>query len=281
MELQIFDDKIHNLIDESAPLEKLASGYKFVEGPAHVSALGITYFTDFMLNKIYKFDRKSGKITLIDDDSHYSIGLFYDKKKNRILRTARDLRSIADMDGNVIVHEYDGVPINGSNDVIVDSKGKIYFTDPLTRTIEGPQVGHSSVFCYDEETKKMDMLEDTLSFPNGLALSPDEKILYIAETKHSELYTLNMETRKFECFIKIDTEYGAGKPDGLRIDTLGNIYTTGPGGIWVISPEGKALALIKIPEVAANLCFDDTGLFITASTSIYHVNTKTRPAVSL
>jgi gluconolactonase len=277
MELHIFDEKIHDLIDESVPLEKLATGYKFIEGPVHVGE--ITYFTDFMLDKIYKFDRKSGEITLIDDDSHFSIGLTYDKKKKRILRTARNLRSIVDMDGNVIVHEYNGVPINGSNDVIVDSKGRILFTDPLSRKIEGPQIGHSSVFCYDEDTKHLEILEQTLTYPNGLAFSPDEKILYIADTNESALYSLEMETRKFECFIKIDTKFGDGKPDGLKIDTLGNIYTTGPGGIWVISPEGNALALIKIPEVAANLCFDDTGLFITASTSIYHVNTKTRPAV--
>jgi gluconolactonase len=279
MELLIFDESIHNLIDESAPLEKLATGYKFIEGPVHLAALGITYFTDFMLDKIYQFNRKSGEITLIDEDSHFSIGLTYDKKKNRILRAARNLRSIVDMDGNVIVHEYNGVPINGSNDVIVDSKGRILFSDPLSRKIEGPQVGHSSVFRYDEETKKMEILEQTLSYPNGLALSPNEDILYIADTNDSALYTVDMKTLQLACLIKIDTTYGEGKPDGLRIDSLGNIYTTGPGGIWVINPEGKALALIKIPEVAANLCFDDTGLFITASTSVYHIDTKTRPTV--
>lgn len=277
MDLLVFDETIHTLLDESAPLEKLASGYTFTEGPVHVR--GVTYFTDFLINKIYRFDRKSGEITLIDDDSHFSIGMTYDKKHDRILRCARDIRSITDLSGNVIVHEYHGTPINGSNDVIVDSKGRIYFTDPLSRKIEGAQIGHSSVFRYNEETKNLEILEQTLTYPNGLALSPNEDMLYIADTNDYAVYTLDMATKKLTCFIKLDPKYGDGKPDGLRLDTLGNLYCSGPSGIWVISPEGKALGLINMPEVAANLCFDDTGLFITASTSVYHLDTKTRPAV--
>jgi gluconolactonase len=274
MELTIFNQGVLRFIDENEPLEKLSTGYTFVEGPVFVK--GIHYFTDFMVNKIYKYEKDSGNVTLFDDNSHYSIGMTYDRRKDRILRCTRDLRSITDMDGNIIVHEYNGVPINGSNDIIVDSKGRIFFTDPLTRTIEGPQVGHSSVFMFDEEKSELTLLEKTktLPFPNGLALSPDETILYIIDTKHLSIYAMDLATGNMELFIKMDQSQGEGGPDGMRLDKEGNIYSTGPGGIWIINPAGEALGIIKMPEFAANLCFDDTGIFITASKSIYHVKTK-------
>jgi len=274
MELTIFNRDILRLIDKNDELEKISSGFTFVEGPVFVK--GVQYFTDFMVNKIYKYEKSNNKITLVDDNSHYSIGMTYDPIKDRILRCTRDLRSITDMDGNVIVHEYKGVPINGSNDIIVDSKGRIFFTDPLTRKIEGPQVGHSSVFMFDEGKQELTLLEKTktLPFPNGLALSPDETILYIIDTRHLAIYAMDLAGGNMELFVRMDQSQGEGGPDGMRLDKEGNIYSTGPGGIWIITPAGEALGIIKMPEFAANLCFDDTGIFITASTSIYHVKTK-------
>ena len=275
MELTIFNQNILRLIDESEQLEKLATGFNFTEGPVYNK--GILYFTDFRENKIYKYENSSGKVSIVNEDSNATIGMTYDRVKDRVLRCARDLRAITDMDGNIIVGKYKGVPINGSNDVIVDSKGRVFFTDPLTRTIEGPQIGHSSVFMYDENKAELTMFEKTkeLPFPNGLALSPDETILYIIDTKHLAIYAMDMATRDLKLFVKMDQSQGDGGPDGMRIDSEGNIYSTGPGGIWIITPAGEALGIIKMPEFAANLCFDDTGIFITASSSIYHVRTKT------
>jgi gluconolactonase len=272
MDLVIYDDSVRALVNISEPLEQWATGFTFVEGP--VFCKGVHYFTDFMVNKIFR--RENGKPVLIDDNSFYSIGMTYDRHNDRILRCARDKRAILDLDGNIIVNTYRGVPINGGNDVIVDSAGLIYFSDPLTRKLEGPQVGHSSVFRYDEKTGKNTLLESTksLEFPNGLALSPNEKTLYIAETRGSDLYRFDISTGKMDIFIHLDEKAGDGKPDGLRLDIQGNLYVTGPGGIWLVNPEGTILGLIKMPEIAANLCFDHKGLFITASTSIYHVNTK-------
>lgn len=275
MELTVFDDRIYDLVDPDAEMVKLAGGFRFTEGPVYRD--GIVYFTDFMLNKIYKYE--NGEAVLIDDDSHFSIGLTYDRTRDKILRTTRELRAITDMDGNVIVGHYNGIPINGSNDVVADSKGRVYFTDPLSRVIEGVQIGHSSVFCYDEAAGTMEMLDKTLTYPNGLALSPDESILYIIDTNTVSLYRMDLATREMELFIKLDEQYGKGRPDGMRLDERGNIYTTGPGGIWIVTPEAIALGIIHTPETAANLCFDGTGLFITASTGVYHVDTKVAAAV--
>jgi gluconolactonase len=272
MELIRYDEAVNALLDAGEPLEQWDTGFTFTEGPVYCR--GRHYFTDFMVNKIFRYE--DGASTLIDGNSFFSIGMTYDRKNDRILRCARDKRAIMDLEGNVVIDNYRGTPINGSNDVIVDSAGRIYFSDPLTRKIEGPQTGHSSVFRYDERTGETLLFEPTqaLEFPNGIALSPDEKILYITETKGSDVYQLDLASGNMERFIHLDEGAGEGRPDGLRLDVQGNLYVTGPGGIWLMNPWGKILGLIKTPEIAANLCFDTRGLFITASKSIYHLNTK-------
>jgi gluconolactonase len=272
VELIRYDEAVDALIDAAEALEKLDTGFTFTEGPVYCR--GRHYFTDFMVNKIFCYE--GGVSTLIDGDSHFSIGMTYDREHDRILRCARDKRAIMDLEGNIVVDNYRGTPINGSNDVIVDSAGRIYFSDPLSRKIEGPQTGHSSVFRYDERTGEMHLFESVkgLEFPNGIALSPDEKTLYITETRGSDVHRLDLASENMDILIHLDEGAGEGRPDGLRLDVRGNLYVTGPGGIWLLNPRGKILGLIKTPEAAANLCFDDRGLFITASTSIYHLNTK-------
>jgi gluconolactonase len=278
MELVVFNDKVYDLVDPKAPLEKLSTGYVFTEGPVFHD--GVYYFTDFQVNKIFRYE--NGKAALINDDSYFAIGMTYDRRKNRILRCTREKHAITDLEGNIIIDNYKGVRINGSNDVIVDTKGRIFFSDPLSRVIEGEQIGHSSVFMYDEDKGEMTMIESTLTRPNGLALSPDETILYIIDTDTYSVYKMNLAAGipgPMEHFIRLDKSMGGGRPDGMRLDKEGNLYVTGPGGIWLVSPHGEALGLIKTPEIAANLCFDHKGIFITASTSIYRVDTKIPPAV--
>jgi gluconolactonase len=137
------------------------------------------------------------------------------------------------------------------------------------------------VWRYDEARKELTAVDETLPWPNGLALSLDEQILYIIDTKKMSIFSkvLDAPSAPLENLITMDTQYGDGVPDGMRLDREGNIYSTGPGGIWVISASGKALGIICLPEVAANLCFDDTGLFITASSSVYHINTLIKGAL--
>ena len=275
MELTVFHDKLYNLVDPREPLEQLDTGYVFVEGPIFFN--GVHYFTDFQVDKIYRY--QSGVTTLVDDHSDFSIGLTYDRVKKRILRCTRNRRAITEMDGRVVVSHYKGIPINGSNDIVVDSHGRIYFSDPLSRTLEGPQIGHSSVFMYDEATGEMEMLESEMTRPNGVALTPDETGLYIIDTNTFSVYLLDLSTRKKNLFVTFDQGFGPGKLDGMCVDIQGNIYVTGPGGIWAVGPDGTPLGIIRTPEPAANLCFDDTGLFITATSSIYHVKAKIPSAI--
>jgi gluconolactonase len=269
MELEAYNDKVYELVDPSSPLEKLASGFDKTEGPVYLDH-GV-YFTDWPASKIYRYE--DGKIDLINDRSNNTIGMTYDRKNKRILCCARELHAITDLEGNIIIDNYKGTRINGSNDLVVDLKGHIYFSDPLSRVIEGEQIGHSSVFMYDPETGHMDMLESTLTRPNGVALSLDEKYLFIIDSDTLSIYKMDLATYKKELFIKFDQSAGEGRPDGMRFDCQGNLYTTGPGGVWLVDPLGESLGLIRMPEKAANLCFDDRGLFITAATSIYRVDT--------
>jgi len=275
MELVVFNDKIYDIVDPTAPLEKLDTGFVFVEGPVYHNK--VYYFTDFTVDKIYRYE--NGKTTLINDQSFFAIGMTYDRKSDRILRCTREQHAITELDGKVIVNNYKGVRLNGSNDVIVDSKGRIFFTDPLSRKIEGEQIGHSSVFMYEEDKDELTMLESTLTYPNGLALSPDETILYIIDTNTITVHKMNLATKNMELFIHLDETMGEGRPDGIRLDKNGNLYVTGPGGVWLVDPNGEALGLIKMPERAVNLCFDEKGIFITATSSIYRVDTKIPSAV--
>ena len=277
MELEVFNKKIYELVDPSSLLERLDTGYIFTEGPVFHN--GVYYFTDFQVNRIYRYEPEKGKPVCINDASNFTIGMTYDRRKDRILCCTRDMRAITDLEGRTIIDNYQGIPINGSNDVIVDTKGRIFFSDPLSRKIEGVQIGHSNVFMYDEDKNELDMLDATLTYPNGLALSPDETILYIADTNACSLFKIDLEKKNLELLVHFDEYKGKGKPDGIRLDKEGNIYATGPGGIWIVDSEGLILGLIRIPEIAANLCFDDKGLFITASTSVYRVDTKIPSAV--
>ena len=275
MELVVFDKRVCDLVDEKSPIEKLDTGFVFVEGPVYLN--GTYYFTDFQVDKIFTY--KDGVTTLIDDKSDFSIGMTYDRKNDRILRATRNQRAITTLDNKVVCNNYNGIPINGSNDVIVDSKGNIYFSDPLSRELPDPQIGHPSTFMYDPGKDEMVMIDKTLGRPNGLALSPDEKYLYIDCTNTCTVHRVDMQTLKMELFCRFDESYGPGKCDGMRVDKQGNLYVTGPGGVWMAAPDGTILGLMKTPEPTANLCFDDRGLFLTATTSIYRVDTKIPSAV--
>jgi gluconolactonase len=275
VELIVFDNRVHDLVDPSAPLETLATGFQLTEGP--VCHGGVVYFTDWPASRIFRYE--GGKVTLLNDNAYNTIGMTYDRRKGRILRCARELHAITELDGRIIVDNYRGVRINGSNDIVVDLKGRIFFSDPLSRKIDGEQIGHSSVFMYDEDAGEMTMLESTLTRPNGVALSLDESTLYIIDTDTLTVHAMDLATRRMELFVRFDASMGEGRPDGMRFDARGNLYVTGPGGVWLVDPEGRHLGLIRVPEKTANLCFDGRGIFITASTSIYRVDTKVPAAV--
>jgi len=181
----------------------------------------------------------------------------------------------------VIVDMYKGKRFNSPNDVIETKDGSLIFSDPpygLMEGLGGPaeaELSFSGVYCVPAGSTEAILLVDDFKTPNGLALSTDEKILYVDDTEHGHIrcfdvgedWTLTSGT----VFAEFNSKEEDG-PDGLKLDVLGNIFCTGPGGIWIISPDGILLGRILTPEIAANLNWggkDLSTLFITASTSLF------------
>ena len=270
MELMVLREKLLDIVDESAELEKLATGFQFTEGP--VLRDGALWFTDFYRDQIFRYE--NGETTLVTDDSHRTIGMTL-TRDGRLLGCASDLHGIMDVDtGDVIVDSIFGIRLSGTNDIVEHSSGRLYFTDPYVREFEGRKLGRSMVFCY--ENGNLSPLFFDLPWPNGLAFSPDERTLYVIDSREMRLYAVDMATNTRRLLTQFSKGMGAGLPDGMCVRADGTIFVAGPGGISVIDPDGTLLGRVKTPEICANLCLDETegGLYLTASTSIYHLKLK-------
>ncbi len=208
-------------------------------------------------------------------------------------------RTEADGSVTVIADKYNGVPLNQPNDVVRDRNGDLIFTDPQwSLPVEARELGFNGVFRLKPDGE-LQLLTDECEFPNGLALSPDESILYVAITRRDQDCVKEVENgglcphryvRAFDVaadgslsnnriFFDMSSSNGEGWPDGLKVDTEGRLYITGPGGLWIADAEGKFLGLLPFPEVARNLAFDDgdfSTMYVTAGGSLYRVTTKVR-----
>jgi gluconolactonase len=177
--------------------------------------------------------------------------------------------------------------------VVVDSQGRIWFTDPTfgrirpaLGIIREPELSFRGVFRIDVDGS-IHLVADDFNQPNGLCFSPDESLLYVNDSWDSEIRVFNVapdgELASGRRFAKVTGE-GEGVPDGMKVDIAGNVFCNGPGGIHVFGPGGSHCGLIEVPEKSANFCFggaDLQSLFITASTSVYRVRTKTRGPAAL
>lgn len=283
-ELQGLSPRFWKLIDHRANLTRIATGFGFTEGPVWDES-GILYVSDETLNKIFKVDVRSGQkqevIALGDPD-----GNTYDRQR-RILDCASVLRAVIRLspDGKsytIIADRYRGNRFNSPNDVVLGPDGAIYFTDPTSDLPKGQKQETPFQGVYRiSKSGKVSLLTKEIGQPNGLAFSPDGKKLYIDDDQD-----LNIRVYVFhpDGTISNGRIFGSekapekdGVPDGMRLDTNGNLYVVGPHGIWIWSAAGKHLGTIVVPEQPANLTWGDTGystLYITAGTSVYRIPTK-------
>lgn len=274
-----------NLLDRDAKLDTLATGFGFTEGPVWDKS-GYIWVSDEVLNKLFKVypdGRKEETIALGDPD-----GNTYDKE-HRLIVTASVLRSIIRMspDGKTyttLADRYDGKRFNSPNDVVLGPDGALYFTDPTLDLVKGEkqETPFQGVYRLDANGK-VTLLTKDLSQPNGLAFSPDGKLLYIddSEQKNIRVYRFHSDgtITDGKIFANEDDGTKGGVPDGIRIDKNGNLFVVGPRGIWVWSPAGVHLGTIELPEQPANLAWggdDYSTLYITATTSVYKIPTRTR-----
>ena len=283
-ELQSLSPKFWDLVDHDVKLETVATGFGFTEGPVW-DAKGFLYVSDETLNKIFRVlpnGKKEEVIALGDPD-----GNTYDRR-HRLIDCASVLRAIIEVtpDGKyqVLADHYEGKKFNSPNDVIVGPDGALYFTDPTLDLVAGEkqEIPFQGVYRLDDKGN-VRLLTKDLSQPNGLAFSPDGKRFYVddSEQKNIRVYDAAADGTLSNGRIFGEEPPGGkheGVPDGIRVDNSGNLFITGPKGIWVWDPAGNHLGTIVMPEQPANLTWGDADyhtLYITATTSVYRLRTKT------
>ena len=281
MEFRI--EKFSPAADELFPVnnfKRLCSGYLFSEGPVWDMETGTLYFTDFQKFQIWKWSENDGA-RIYRENSNRAIGLSMDAS-GRIVSAESKAHAISYADhekSEIIVDNFQGKRLNSPNDVVVSRDGFIFFTDPYSEMMGEPrEIGFNGIFSINQQ-REIRLVDDTFERPNGIAFSPDESLLYVNDTKKQTIFVFAVMqdklTKKIGSFAQVDSSYGKGVVDGMKVDIKGNVYVTGPGGIWVFSPDGSPLAVLYVPELVGNLCFggkDSKTLYITASTSVYTIN---------
>lgn len=272
------------LVPES--LELVATGYTFTEGPAWDGTRLI--FSDIPGDTVYVSSPGEAAPQVLYTPSANANGHTFDRQ-GRLLNAEHASGEITrwtrEGGRKTIVAAYQGKRLNSPNDVVVRSDGLILFTDPPYGL--GPrasEVGFSGVFAFDEASGRMVLIDDALSRPNGLAFSPDEKVLYVGDTATQTLWAYDIAadgTASGKRLVVDVTAAGqSGNVDGVRVDSAGLVYLTCPGGICVVDPEkGVLLERMAVPKRATNLAWggaDLSELYITAQTDVYRVKTRAK-----
>jgi len=277
---------LREMLPEQQP-QLVAKGFQFTEGPVwHPD--GYLLFSDIPGNSIYRFVPNRGVQKFVSP-SRNSNGLTFDRV-GRLLACEHGGRQISRIDDSgdmrPLIESYDGKPFNSPNDIAVHSSGSIFFTDPPYGIDPEPgEQGFNGVFRYDPGGG-VTLLLDDLERPNGLAFSPDETTLYVADSRSRRVlsYHVNQDLTvgRQQEFANMDVP-GAGNPDGMKVDTQGNLYVAAAGGIWVLEPSGNHVGTIEFPELPSNLAFGGQRyrtLYVTARTGVYsfHVYVPGIPA---
>jgi gluconolactonase len=273
-----------NLFSHDAKLETVATGFGFTEGPVWDPS-GFVYVSDEEINKIYRVypdGRKEELISLGDPD-----GNTYDLNQ-KLLDCASVLRAIIRIrpDGKyqVLADHFEGQKFNSPNDLVIGPDGAIYFTDPTLDLPQGEkqEIPFQGVYRLDDKGQ-VRLLTKDLTQPNGLAFSPDGKKFYVDDSAERNIRVYDFQPDGSLSNGRIfGSEAGpqkGGVPDGMKVDRSGNLFVTGPEGIWVWSPDGKHLGTIVMPEQPANLTWGDSDygtLYITATKSVYKLRTNSK-----
>lgn len=290
------DAALQLLVPVGASVEKLAEGFAFTEGPVWLkSTSDVLLFSDIPNNSIMQWTPKTG-VRLFRKPSGYtgppappgsfigSNGLTLDASGRLTICEHGDRRvTRLEKDGKltVLADRYQGKRLNSPNDAVYRSDGSLYFTDPPYGLLkpEARELAYNGIYRLSPKGK-LQLVAKDMSFPNGLAFSPDEKTLYVAnsdsEKKIWVAYDVSSsgELSGRRVFYDVTAETDEGVPDGLKVDTRGNLYCTGPGGVWIFSPHGKHLGTIKAEQVPANCHWGDKDgrtLYMTARTGLFRI----------
>jgi gluconolactonase len=273
------------LVGEDLVVELLATGFAFTEGP--VWRGDHLLFSDIPSNRIIRFEmlEEGPAISTFRYPTGNSNGQTLDGQGRLITcehATRRVTRTEPDGSITVLAARFETRRLSSPNDVVVSNDGTIYFTDPpfgLTNQTRDKQLPYNGVFKVGPDGNGMALLVDDLERPNGLAFSPDGKTLYVADTapKVINAYPVNGDGTlgAGKLFAELPSNEGEiGGPDGFKVDVEGNVYSSGPSGMWIFSPDGTLLGRINTPEVPANCAWGDSdwrSLYMTSRTGLYRM----------
>jgi gluconolactonase len=301
---------LDDIVGSDAKVEKLAESFGFLEGPVWVRKGAYLLFSDIPANLIYKFNPSDGKVSVFlpysgftgTDSSNAGMQLNNGKgtvtllgsnavtidPQGRIVYCAHGDRQVVRLESDgkrtVLASQYEGKRLNSPNDLIFKSDGALYFTDPPAGLRDGDkdpkkELPFNGVYLF--KGGQLRLLYKDMALPNGIAFTPDEKYLYVNDSVKKTILRFEVKPDDTlgepQLVIDMTSDKAPGGPDGMKVDQKGNIYCTGPGGFWIISPEGKHLGSVLTTELPANLAFggaDGKTLYLTARTGLYRIHLK-------
>jgi gluconolactonase len=291
MAIAAYSDQLHDLVDPDAQVEQVATGFTFTEGPIWM-ADGSLHFSDMPADKRRRWHPDEG-VTVLRDPSNKCNGMTRDNDGNLIVCehvTSSVVREKPDGTRETIASHWQGKELNSPNDVIVARDGAIVFTDPTYGRMPGfglereQDLDFQGVYRIPAGGGELELLVDDFVQPNGLCFSPDESLLYVNDTDRAHIRVFDVGAdgslsngRIFAEGIGDGDLAKGGLVDGMKADERGNVYVTGPDGVWVFAPGGEHLGVIRVPESVGNLNWGDDDwrtLYIPSSTSVYRVRMK-------
>ena len=299
--IERLDDEINLLIDADAAIEILADGFSWSEGPVWVPQLNAVLFTDVPENKLYRWDEANGLSVFLDPSGYTGYapnekkaggnGLILDTKGNLLIAQHGDRRIakvMAPLDKpgafTTVVDRFEGKRFHSPNDLILHSNGDLYFTD-TPYGLKGDddllrELQTNGVYRLNK-AEGLSLVYEQLNRPNGLALSPDEKTLYVAnsDTKRNLWMAFDLVNGQFlneRVFFDATSIDRPGLADGMKVNKEGYVFATGPGGVLIFNPQGKHLGTILTPERTANCAFneDESVLYMTSHHYLTRIQLK-------
>lgn len=296
------DAALDRVIAPGTRLEKLAGGFSFIEGPVWSAAERSLFFSDPNDNRIYRWNDDTG-VSVFRTKSGYSgldigryrqpgsNGLAFDRE-GRLTIDEHGNRRITRLEKNgdltVLTDRYEGRRLNSPNDLVYRRDGSLYFTDPyfgLPGFEKDPaaELPHAGVYRLASDGR-LTLLTTELAGPNGLAFSPDERALYVANWDETKKVVMRWDVQADgtlaggRVFADMTSAPGEEALDGLKVDRDGNVFVSGPGGLWIFAPDGRRLGVLRLPELAANMAWGDDDrrtLYLTARTGLYRLRVLT------
>lgn len=288
MNVEVRDRRFWGVVGRDATVERIATGFQFLEGPAWHPEDGFLVFSDILGDCIYRWNQADG-VTILRKPSHMANGNTYDRQ-GRLLTcehaTSRVTRMEQDGRIEVLASHYQDKELNSPNDIVASHDGSIYFTDPNSG--RGPRFGvpreqdlpFQGVYRLDLADESLILLVDDFSKPNGLCFSTDERRLFVNDTDrgHIRVFDTQPDGRLANGRVWAELEGDAvGVADGMKVDQEGNLYCAGPGGIHLFDSCANCLGVIRMAEHTTNLTWGDEdrrSLYITAATSLYRLRTE-------